>query len=245
MQVVKYRKISNNKYLIILDNQKEIEVYEDIILKYNLILEKEITNVEALLKENKIYACYYNALDFLKSKSKSEQEIIKHLKKGGYTEENINHTITKLKEQKYIDDIQYASQYLQEKLALTMQGPNKIRQNLLNKGIKEEIIFEVLKKYDYEEQLKKVDKIINRIINKNKDKSQKYLKLKIYNELIAQGFYQEVIDDVMKTKDLKDDKENILKETEKLRKKYFNKYSGTKLEYKIKSELIRKGYNVY
>ena len=39
-----------------------------------------------------------------------------------------------------------------------------------------------------------------------------------------------------------DDKDNLAKEKEKIRKKLEKKYSGDELEYKIKQKLYQKGY---
>ena len=42
MKIIKYTKKSANKYNILLENQESISLYSDLILKYNLLILKEI-----------------------------------------------------------------------------------------------------------------------------------------------------------------------------------------------------------
>ena len=54
MKIIKYTKKSANKYNILLENQESISLYSDLILKYNLLILKEIDNntLEAIKKDN-------------------------------------------------------------------------------------------------------------------------------------------------------------------------------------------------
>ena len=51
MKIKKYIKTGSNKYKIILENDKSIILYEDVILKYELLLKKEISDLDAALAE--------------------------------------------------------------------------------------------------------------------------------------------------------------------------------------------------
>ena len=44
MKIIKYTKLKNSQYKIILENGTEVKLYDDVILKENLLLTKEITN---------------------------------------------------------------------------------------------------------------------------------------------------------------------------------------------------------
>ena len=41
MKILKYKKGSKGKYKVYLDNGLELQLYEDVILKYELLLKKE------------------------------------------------------------------------------------------------------------------------------------------------------------------------------------------------------------
>ena len=69
MKIIKYTKKSANKYNILLENQESISLYSDLILKYNLLILKEIDNntLEAIKKDNLKLELYYKTLKYLKS----------------------------------------------------------------------------------------------------------------------------------------------------------------------------------
>ena len=52
MKIKKISKKKNNLYEITLDNKETINLYDDIILKYNLLLTKEINDLENIINDN-------------------------------------------------------------------------------------------------------------------------------------------------------------------------------------------------
>ena len=64
MKIIKYTKKSANKYNILLENQESISLYSDLILKYNLLILKEIdkNTLEAIKKDNLKLELYYKTL---------------------------------------------------------------------------------------------------------------------------------------------------------------------------------------
>ena len=54
MKIVKFKKTGKSKYKLYLENNQTLSLYEDIIIKHNLILKKEIDNneINKLVKEN-------------------------------------------------------------------------------------------------------------------------------------------------------------------------------------------------
>lgn len=243
MKVKKYKKLNNGRYNVIFDNNTELELYEETILKFELLLKKELNiGIDKIIDENCKLNCYYTAIKYLKFKNRSTYEVKLKLKNSDFKEEDIVYTIEKLTAQKYLDDNTYAKSFLNDKLITTNHGPNRIRNDLSYKGINNEIIEDTLQIYNYEIQYEKVSKIITKIIKSNTTKSNNYLKIKIYNNLCYQGFSKEIIDKVLEEITFNSDNNLKEKEEEKLRKKYSSKYEGTLLEYKIKEQLIKKGF---
>ena len=68
MKIIKYTKKSANKYNILLENQESVSLYSDLILKYNLLILKEIDNntLEAIKKDNLKLEHDYKTLKYLK-----------------------------------------------------------------------------------------------------------------------------------------------------------------------------------
>ena len=66
MKIIKYTKKSANKYNILLENQESVSLYSDLILKYNLLIIKEIdkNTLEAIKKDNLKLELYYKTLKY-------------------------------------------------------------------------------------------------------------------------------------------------------------------------------------
>ena len=106
LKIVKYKKGTKGRYKILLDNDNEIILYEDVILKYNLLLKKEIdedTLIE-IDKYNQECDVYYTALNSINNRFKSTYELKQSLLKKEYPEDLVNKAITKLLDQGYLND---------------------------------------------------------------------------------------------------------------------------------------------
>lgn len=242
MIISKYKKLKNGKYELKLDNMETLCLYEDTILEYNLLLTKKIDlNKQEILKYDQRCDVYYNALKYIKKLSRSKKEVRDKLIKLEFPTEYIDYAIEKLEKQGYLNDLIYAKSFLNNKLITTSNGPYKIKQDMIKKGISQSIIDETLKDYTEDIQREKLDKIITKMINSNRNKGNNLLKKKINIDLINQGFYKELIEESINNHKFKDDKEIAHKEYQKLYKKLSSKYSGIELEYKIKQKLYQKG----
>ena len=61
MKIEKYKKISDSKYRIILDNGTVTDIYEDVIVKNNLLYKKEIDcNLLNKIEQDNEYQDAYN-----------------------------------------------------------------------------------------------------------------------------------------------------------------------------------------
>lgn len=242
MKINKYKKLKNGKYELTLENLEIITLYEDTILKYNLLLTKDISsNKKQILEFDKKCDVYYKGLKYIKSRARSIREVRDKLVREEYPIDYIDLAIDKLKEQGYLNDMMYAKSFLNNKLITTSHGPYKIKQEMQKKGISEYIIIEVLNDYTNDIQKEKINKIITRMIKSNRNKGINLLKRKINIELINQGFSKELIIDAINNHEFGDDKDIAKKEYDKLYKKLSSKYSGKELEYKIKQKMYQKG----
>ena len=149
MKIEKFKKRPNGLYTIYLDNFNSYDFYEEIILKYELLLTKNIEEDELneIIKDNKNYESYYDALKTLKRTIKTKEEIRKLLTEKKYSKENITFAINTLEKQGYLNDKNYAKSYVHNCIITTTKGPKKIILELEKKGIKEEDYKEALKKY--------------------------------------------------------------------------------------------------
>ena len=246
MKVIKYTKSKNNTYKILLDNDKELIYYEDVILQTNLLQKRKITeeDIQEMNKINLEYDVYYVALKSLKTRFKSIYEMKLFLLKKEYPEELITKAIDKLIKQGYLNDKMYAKSYLNEQLLTTSNGPYKIKRLLEDKKISEEIIKEVLEQFSEEEQITKIAKLIEKKLKANHNKGGIVLKQKIAMDLKNLGYDISLINNGLSKIDFSQEQEIAKKEYEKLYRKYKKKYQGEELERIIKSKLYQKGLKI-
>ena len=239
MKIIKYKKLSKNRYKIFLESSETLTLHEDIILKYNLLINKQIDDIDKIKKDNNNYLVYDLALNYISVKMRCEKEIKEYLKKKQIEDELIDKTIIKLKENGYINDRLYVKSFIIDKINLNKYGPNKIKQELLKLNIDDEIINEEIDNINHKDIINNLEYLIDKKIKVNKTCAGNVLKQKILNEFINKGYNKEDIIDILDNKDLSND-ELYEKEYNKLYNKYSKKYSDEQLEYIIKQKLYQK-----
>lgn len=203
MKINKFKKSGKNKYKVFFDDE-EIILFEDVIIKHNLLSKKDIDLImfEKILEDNSFYEIYNNALNYIDIKMRNERELKEYLKRKKYDEFLIEEVIEKLKEEKFIDNEKYVRAYVNDKIHLSSYGPYRIRSELLKFNIDEYIINEYLNTIDEEIWIKKIKKIIEKKIKLNKKLKNNLLKLKISEYLFYLGYekdlYIEYINEMIK-----------------------------------------------
>lgn len=242
MKINKFKKKHNNLYELTLDNNTKVSLYDEIILKYELLVKKEldIKKLAEITLENAKLESYYIALKFINAKLRTEKEIRKKLNK--FNKEAINYTITRLKKEGYLNDLLYIKAYINDSINLKMIGPLKIHYELKKLGFKESDIDNYLNTFNNEIWLDKINKIIKKKINSNHNLSSMMLKQKIMKDLITRGFQKEDILSLIDEYDFYDDDVIYQNEYEKQKNKLSKKYDGEVLEYQIKLALAKKGF---
>lgn len=243
MKILKYKKKRNGQYELQLDSGKDLCLYEEVILKFELLLKKNIneSKLEQILLANQEYDVYYVALSSLQSRFKSVKELRISLLKKEYPPGYVENAIQKLLSQGYLDDRSFAKAYINTQMIITSKGPKKLEKELLDKGVSIDIILEELEVFSKEEQVVKIEKIANRLIKSNRSRGGAVLRKKIANDLKNLGYDFSVIDEVLLQLEFGDTKDIAKKETDKLYRRLSRKYSGKELEFKIKEKLYQKG----
>lgn len=243
MKIEKIKK-TGTKYKIIFDDDSVLKTYDDVIINNGLLYNKNI-NSDILNKLNidtNYYDIYYKTVNYITKKLRSEKEINLFIDKNNVNEKDKKEVINKLKEIGLINDVNFVKAYISDRINLSNDGPYKIKKELLEHDISEEIIDEYILKIDNNYLKEKLDKLINK-----KAVSSKYsgyiLKQKIINDFNNLGYSKDMISEIFDS--LEVNKTTLLKkEYDKLYKKLSIKYSGKELENKIKSKLYQKGFTM-
>lgn len=230
-------KKSGNKYKIYLENET-ITTYDEIILKYNILYKKELTQdiIDKIKEENAFYENYHKVLNLINTRLRSEYEIVKYLQKQKC--DRIEEIVLKLKNIGLINDYNFARAYVNDKINLSLDGPGKIRVSLEKLGVEDKIINDALGVVEEDILINHLDKLINK-----KAKTLKYtgnvLKQKLTIYLINMGYSKALINERLENMPSND----IKNEMEKIFVKLSKKYKDNELKFKLKQKLYAKGFN--
>lgn len=239
MEIKEFKKLKGNVYELKFKNGEEVKLYDDVILKYNLLVNKCFNDklYEEIIKYNKSLKGYYLSLKYLNSKLRCEKEIRDYLKKKEFSLEIIDKTIDRLNKYNYLNRDLYVKSYVNDKYNFTLNGPVKIKRELLLLGFDNEEIDKYLN-FDFNDKIKK---IIDKKVKSNKKYNEYSLKINISNYLINLGYEKEMFKDYLSNIKI-DNSLVIKKDIDKIRNKYQKKYSEKELYYFIKNKLYQKGY---
>lgn len=137
-------------------NSKRVSVYIDGDFAFGVDMEvaytcdlkegKEIDSkfVESVIKKEEQFRASNYALNLLSFRARSEKEICDRMLKKGYEPSVIENTVRYLKEQRYVNDREFAEAFIKDKAELSHYGRNRIKTELFKKGISKELVDELI-----------------------------------------------------------------------------------------------------
>ncbi|UZJ38104.1 MULTISPECIES: regulatory protein RecX [unclassified Prosthecochloris] len=100
------------------------------------------------MTENSDKKAFELAIRYLGNREHSRKEIVTKLERRQFSPEAVKKTLERLDELGLLDDRSFALNYIGSKSRKKPSGRYKLRYELLQKGVSEEIIEEVLNEYD-------------------------------------------------------------------------------------------------
>jgi regulatory protein len=210
MNVSRIVKKDARNVIIHFDNDEVLFLSVDIFYKSGLKKNDEISDdrFSSLIKENRLFHIKQKAFRYLGRRQHSTSELRIKLKQKGYETELINQVLDDLKQKNYLDDTKFAEMFVEEKIKLKLLGEQKLRSELIKRGIKSEIISDVLRnKVSEQDKLsyamilasKKYDTLRNRNVDKD------VIKRKLFTFLNSRGYNYDVIKEVCDELIIEDD----------------------------------------
>lgn len=237
---------AKNRFNIFVNGQYSFAVDDTILVTERLFKGKELTesDIEELRKKGEVSKAYQSALNYLSFKMRSEKEIRDYLQQKDY--EDIDPVIDKLKEHKLINDLEYGKSFVRTNYQLRNDGPKKIERKLVQKGLTNEEILTGLEEYSLEQQKENAIKASEKTLKRQRNKSNREIQQKVREQLMLNGFENEVINDVLNEMDLEqpedEEFEALKKQGEKAWNRYSRKHTDSELVNKTKMYLYSKGY---
>ncbi len=228
--------IDTKKLIISMD-----DYYNEGIRRGEKLSSAQVKRIEN--NEEKVRA-YQGCLRRIATKDRTEKEINDWLSKKTECDEETKQSIIKsLKEKGFIDDENYCETYISS-MRLSLFGKERIRRELIKKGIANDLIDKCLEKQpDDFEQAKEYAMKVQSSLKKD---SVRLKKRKIKTKLIQRGYASDIADDIVNELDFKNDELNeninLSKCAKKARKRYEKKYHGSELRNAIYRYCASQGY---
>lgn len=198
---VEKQKNNDNRYSIYLDDEFAFGVHKDILIKYELLKGKEIEDdfINEVIKAKEQSKANNYALKLLSYRSKTSKEILKKMREKGYDQVTINNSVEFLEKLGYVNDRQYALNFVREKVNIKKLGRKRLEFELFKKGIDQDIVNDVISELvDTNEEYHRALEIGLKKLNssyKNDDKQAQYRKLGGY--LQRKGYNYDIVKKVL------------------------------------------------
>lgn len=237
------------RYNIFIDGQYRFPVSEEVLIQFQLHKGQEITDeqISQISDADLISKAYNKALDYLSYQLRTEKEIIEYLQKHEFQDSQIELVLKRLREQNYLNDLEYARSYVRTMAHTSDKGPKVITQNLRKKGVLENDIETALTEFSPEEQLENAVKISQKLIRKYQRDAFKTQIQKVKKGLFTKGFSTDIANEAIDQLDLTKNEDNERQQLELLGNKLIRRYQKLPLaqrNQKVKMALYRKGFSM-
>ena len=190
----------------------DIKVTEDLIVKYTLVPGKELDEdiIKEIKQEETKEEMFLKVLNYISYQARSEMEIRVYLNKHECNSNDKEIIIDRLKKLDFIDDY-HLSELILDNCISNKKGPNKYKEKLYTKGIKEykeyslanklisdgfspNIVYKEVNKVNFiDNSSELIDKDIDKLIRKYNKLTGKELKNKLITGLLSRGYEYRLI----------------------------------------------------
>ena len=241
---IKKIKVNKKSIVISFSDGEKIEISEEAYVSNYLYVGKELSqkDIDKLLMVSSVKKLSSYAMSLLTKNHYTEWKMREKLYEKGGEKEAVDYIINKLKELDLIDDKAFIEDYLgyAEERGF---GKNKIKQELLKKGIFAEEIEKI--RFNSNIEKKKAVALIPMLEKRYAKYSYQQKKQHVYAALISRGFEHDVAAYAiihLSNRDEKDEKKKLKEDFKKIYARFSKKYEGRELKERVYRSLVSKGY---
>jgi len=170
-----------------------LSVHEDLLIRYRLFKGVELTSAALadIVKEDNRYRAYALAIAYLGFRPRTGKEIERYLSRKELEGEPIAYAIERLKQERLIDDADYAQRFARSRLRAGGKGRLLIKQELKQRGVDKGTAAAAAAELDHDAEQAAADRIAEKRWRSMSGESfDKYRKLAQF--LLRRGFPGEV-----------------------------------------------------
>ena len=131
---------------VFLDDRFAFSLEAEVVIKEGLQVGQELSasQIEALAKSDHFHRCLNVATHYLGYRPRSEFEVRERLQRRGFDDNTIGVVITKLKEQRLVDDMEFARFWKENRDSFSPRSQWLTKLELRQKGVTNDIIEEMV-----------------------------------------------------------------------------------------------------
>ena len=191
----------NDKYSVFIDGDFAFSLSMSDILFFKLDIGNEISEKTYTYINNEVVLikAKNRAVSFLGASKKTEKAVYDKLKECGYAEEISMQVIDDLKKYGYINDLDYARSYIEDRLRFNPKGKYVLKMELKQKGVQDKTIDRAIDEAEIDECYYIKQLILKKRIDvyDMDDKENK----KLYDFLMRRGYSYGIIKETIKNFD--------------------------------------------
>jgi regulatory protein len=183
-----------DRYSIYVDGKYIFSFSENELIKSGLRVNQELSEQELLgLKDLAVLdKAYDRTLNLISHRPRSEWELRDYMKRKDYDEDVANQTIARLRERGYVDDLDFAKRWVDNRRLLKATSKRRLSQELRQKRISDDITRQVLEADETDER-----EVLRELIERKRKQSKYQDNLKLMQYLSRQGFNYDDIKTVL------------------------------------------------
>ena len=190
------QKNNTERVNIFLDEKYAFSVDLDVLVQHDLKKGKELDEADIIEIQfgDSVKKGFQQAVDYLSYRMRSVKEVTDHLTKKEIPAPAISEIIHKLKNYRYVNDLEFAEAYVSTHRKTNSKGPSVLKKELKLKGIDDDTIEQALSQYPDDLQLDEAVKQVLKLVKKEKNRSAKEIEQRIKLQLQRKGFSFEIIE---------------------------------------------------
>lgn len=236
------------RYNIFLDGKYAFSVAEKTLTQYVLLQGKELTadQIAAIQKFDADAKASNLAARYLSYEPRTVYELLNYLKKHEVSMEAANSAVSEFNELGYLDDKEYCKLFIKNNWRVGKSGPRDLARKLKQKGVAPDLISEMLEQVPGSQWLVVGSRVIKTMPHQLGRYSLSEVKRKMQQKLLAHGFDNDQIQQIVAASDLKEDSDKEKQVLKKQGLKAYRRYrnlNASQRKFKVKRFLYQHGFS--
>lgn len=197
---IERQKGRNKRYNIYINDHYALSVHEDVLIKHQLHKGQVLSEQEwqQLSEDDVKQRAYLQAIRYLNYRARTSKQLEQKLLDQHYEPHIVEAVIALLKDQKYVDDDQYAHLLAEQRLKSQHRGKRWVRQELAAKGLSNDQIEQAVAHVDEDMERALAYDIALKRWQRMNDVELHVKKRRINDFLLRRGYSYSIVNDVLR-----------------------------------------------